>query len=413
MKTTARPLKDRIESAWYRRPAFARTVLAFVVCTTIALVTVPTFSRGPRAGDAATFSVPSRALQRWDINALFYDYELLNLDLKEMAGAARTNGRVSLPVKSGSYDLELEPNEILAPGFRAVMTTGTGMIEETLTEVHTYRGRITGQPDSDVRLLIHRDLISGYLRTGTEWVFLDPLSKYLPGAQPGQVIAYRDADVRPEARGMCGAEGLEKQAERLLKGGVRGAALPVTRIIEVATDADFEFFQANGANSNAVIQGVINQVDGIYLSELNMTLRITFQNVYATADDPYTATDASTLLGEFTNYWNANRGNVPRDVAHLFSGRSLGGTTVGLAWVGTVCNFPTYAYGISVPIASYAKLVAHEMGHNFNAAHDDPSICTGAGPIMCAFVQNGPNQFSQVSEDTITTFALNFGICLD
>ena len=51
---------------------------------------------------------------------------------------------------------------MLAPGYRAVITTDAGEMKEAPTEVNTYRGRVVGEDESDVRLLIQDDMISGY-----------------------------------------------------------------------------------------------------------------------------------------------------------------------------------------------------------------------------------------------------------
>ncbi|MGY8757528.1 MAG: zinc-dependent metalloprotease family protein, partial [Phycisphaerales bacterium] len=60
--------------------------------------------------------------------------------------------------------------------------------------------------------------------------------------------------------------------------------------------------------------------------------------------DPYTATDAGTFLDQFRTEWNNNQGSVQRDVAHLFTGKNLSGGTIGIAWLGVVCD--NYGYGL-------------------------------------------------------------------
>ncbi|HXG64578.1 MAG TPA: M12 family metallo-peptidase, partial [Blastocatellia bacterium] len=435
-------LITKASSIWRLRRDLIRANLALFACTALILSTAPAFSQAQRQGRPGP-AAPLNEAQEQDINSLLADYETLTLDLKETAREVESKGRFTIKIRGVKYDLELEPNNLLAPGFQAFITTDSGVIDETQLQVTTYRGRVVGDDESDVRLLIQDDMMFGYIRTGEDWVFIDPLRKYKRDAQPDQLVAYRDADVRPEAQGTCGSAGLKNQAAELLKESrlpeanlvaaptPEAAVTSSPRIVEVATDADFEFFQANGANSNTVIQGVINQVDGIYLRELYLTLRITFQNVFATATDPYTSTNASTLLNEFRNTWNANRTTVQRDVAHLFTGKNLDGATVGIAFVrdpdnlndtqrGVVCRVPTAVYGLSQQLASnFAKLVAHEIAHNFSAAHDDQlnpptATCNGAGPIMCSSIQaNGPSQFSQRSRDDIATYINTFGNCLE
>jgi hypothetical protein len=134
--------------------------------------------------------------------------------------------------------------------------------------------------------------------------------------------------------------------------------------------------------------------------------------------DPYTTNSPGSLLPQFANYWNANRGGVARDVAHLFTGRPMGqvsGGTIGIAYVGVVCNLGS-AYGVSQSRFSNnwnyrVAVTAHEIGHNFNAAHCDSAppcniMCSGVGG--CA---NNPTSFSVGEQGQIIAYRQAVG-CL-
>ena len=60
------------------------------------------------------------------------------------------------------------------------------------------------------------------------------------------------------------------------------------------------------AAANAAILDILNQVDGIYQSELSLSLRVSYQHAWSTPDDPYSSTASATIISEFLNYWNAN-----------------------------------------------------------------------------------------------------------
>ena len=95
------------------------------------------------------------------------------------------------------------------------------------------------------------------------------------------------------------------------------------RVLEIATDADFEYFSAEGggASANASILAILNALDAIYEAQLMLSITVTFQNAWNTASDPYSSSDAGTLLDQFTNYWRSNfSGSVNYDVAHLWTG---------------------------------------------------------------------------------------------
>jgi hypothetical protein len=305
------------------------------------------------------------------------------------------------------------------------LQTEKGDVELPAELVSTYKGEVKGDSESDVRFCIRKDLFFGHIRTAKDWLFIDPLNRYVADAPPEQVVIYREADIRPESKGVCGAVALDNQRKKIFS-ATAGVAVTTgislyAHKVKVATDADFQFYQGNRSDAgicNSVIQGILNQVDGIYLRELNLTVGISFQMVRST-NTVLTSTNASTLLTQFKDDWNNNRTNVPRNVAHLFTGKDLDGTTVGIAFVGVVCSDPGSAYGLTQNTNSMFKVTAHEIGHNFNASHDDSfnppaANCDGTGPLMCSSVQAaGPNQFSQRSKDDIANFIDTSASCLE
>lgn len=172
------------------------------------------------------------------------------------------------------------------------------------------------------------------------------------------------------------------------------------RVLDVATDADFEYFQDN-PNTNAEIMAILFAVDAIYQAELGVTINVTFQNVWTTASDPYTQTDASALLGQLLTYWNSNfASSQTYDVAHLFTGKNLDGSTAGVAYLGATCSI--FRYGLSQGFDSdgiMIPLVAHEIGHNLGSDHDS---CSGSDSfIMCPSLRSGANEFSSASRAMI------------
>ena len=113
---------------------------------------------------------------------------------------------------------------------------------------------------------------------------------------------------------------------------------------------------------------IVNQIDGVYQAELGLAFQVVLQNTYAGADPYSGTTDSSSMLVEFRDYWNANRGNVARDVAHMWTGRDMNGSTIGIGYVGVICASASYSYGVSQRFTSAPQryiLTAHELGHNF------------------------------------------------
>jgi hypothetical protein len=182
------------------------------------------------------------------------------------------------------------------------------------------------------------------------------------------------------------------------------------KVIELATDADKEFFDRYGSNSNAQIATIVNAADTIYQRDLNLDFEIKTQNVQTSSSQPYTATNASTLLGQFRTNTNSTSYLGTADAYHLFTGKDMDGSTVGIAYVGVLCSYPTYSYGITQQLSSALDYIifAHEVGHNLNAPHDDNMPYT----IMSSYVGSSQNSFSASSSSTISSYVSANGSCL-
>ena len=103
----------------------------------------------------------------------------------------------------------------------------------------------------------------------------------------------------------------------------------------------------------------MNSVNVQYEDEVNLTHEITTIIVRSSSSDPYTTTNAETFLDQFKDEWNSNQGSISRDVAHLFTGKSIQGGTIGIAWLGVVC-FTNSAYGL-VESDCCGSLVARQI----------------------------------------------------
>jgi hypothetical protein len=150
---------------------------------------------------------------------------------------------------------------------------------------------------------------------------------------------------------------------------LRSATL-CTYYLKVATDADYEFYQSRGNNVTETcgyIFSVLNLIEGVYESTFNLRIIVTFQNVWTTSGDPYSSTNATTLLNQFRSEWNANRTSITRNIAHLFTGKILDNTEWGIGWIGHVSD--SYSYSLSMNRTEMFETTAHEIGHNLNANH--------------------------------------------
>lgn len=351
-------------------------------------------------------------------------YELITLDPVEMGRKAEGAGRLAFTAGLEEFDVVLEPKDLRAPGYRAQVTHQDGSVELLPdAPVTTYAGHVTNREQSTARFTIDERGVSGLIIEPDEKFFLEPLSNYSLAGGPTDYVFYRASDVRPDAYpGTCGATAAEKLDVFVeeLEPEAAEALAAATWVAQIATDADNEYVSALGsaAAANSEILSIVNQVDGVYQAEIGLQLQVTLQNSYG-GQDPYTAsTNSSTVLNEFRSYWNANMGGVPRDLAHLFTGKDMDGSTIGIAWVGVVCRSPTYAYGVSQRWTGSPQkyvLTAHEIGHNFNGCHSDtscnPSTSSCSNTIMQSFVGTGFT-FCGFSREQIGAFITTYSSCL-
>ncbi len=333
-------------------------------------------------------------------------------------GYLRNRSRVrvgfSLPTPNGPLNLQLEPHDIRADRYRATRSTANGRIEDDV-QVDLFRGPLGVENTSFFSRFALTRLPDG-TRELKGFVFQNQVFYEVTQDKKNSRtlhVGMLSEESAAQIAAACGTKGSEHEgapelfhteddhdhsAER--SGEVGEMNL---KVIELATDADFEYFTQEGSltNANAAILAILNAVDAIYRAELDLQISVVFQNVWTTGADPYFSSNPNTILNEFTNYWNSNfSGAVTYDLAHLWTGKDLDGSTVGIAWVRALCG--SVRYGVSMRLNSMATdvpLVAHEIGHNVGSNHDDP--CAEGDWIMCAFLQSNANKFSATSKSSI------------
>jgi hypothetical protein len=358
-------------------------------CTRWAVVFALTLAAHAAAKPPAADTPDARIRQALALTA----YTVQNIDLPPQTGAPFT---VHLTLAGQAVDVDLTPHSVRAPGFKVMVQDGDGTLHEIpAPPVNTYVGSIEQDPAGTAAGGLNAAGLSLVLITGQgparqSW-FIQPLADAIPGSPPNAHVVYREQDrVKLDAR--CGTDEPAAHLPRpdlRLPGTVPGGT-DAPLVCEIACEADFEFYSLNGQNTTTTtndINTVIAQVSQIYTNDVNVQFQIT-QVIIRTsaATNPYTTNDPSALLNQMTAYWQNNHANVPRDIAHLFTGRAINGSVIGIAWISGVCSF-SIGYGLvesrfTTNMAYRVGLSAHELGHNFSAQHCD-SVCNPCY-IMCS-----------------------------
>ncbi|XP_073509825.1 zinc metalloproteinase-disintegrin-like VLAIP-B isoform X2 [Phyllobates terribilis] len=159
------------------------------------------------------------------------------------------------------------------------------------------------------------------------------------------------------------------------------------------------------------IFGMINFVNQAY-KPLNVFVALTGLEIWNAGDKIDVVTNSGTTLNSFSE-WRKTRllPEKPNDNAQLLTNIDFDGATVGLAWIGTLCNTANSAGIIQDHSENYiavAATLAHELGHNLGMPHDDGCYCEASSCIMAPVLSHDtPRTFSYCSRQEYQKFILD------
>jgi hypothetical protein len=298
-----------------------------------------------------------------------------------------------------TFELQLEPNANLMAAMDGVQDFGDAI---------PYRGRLTGVEGSWAAVTIRNGMPAGLVFDGEALYALEAPGDAI--VDTNSPIAYRLADVTLAPGAMSCATGtaatsgsaMFKAVVSELDTGVAQAPGADSEIT-VGAIGDSPFTSDKGSTAAADILARLNIVDVIFSEQLGVQIRVPVIDIFDSADDPFTGTaDPGLLLNEVRDYRFATASQRNQGLTHLYTGRNLDGTTVGIAYQGALCN-SRFGAGLSEGRGSPnfdALVAAHEIGHNFGAPHDGEagSPCESqTGDWLMSPRVSGSDQFSACS----------------
>ncbi|KAB5528302.1 hypothetical protein PHYPO_G00138690 [Pangasianodon hypophthalmus] len=268
-----------------------------------------------------------------------------------------------------------------------------------------YHGKIVNDNNSMVSVSTC-DGLRGYFQTAEQRYLIEPLSE--DGNGDHAVLKYEEVTDTPMVCGVTNTTwepaDLPPYTSKSKSRSSGPTMFQQQKYNEIILVVDNRMYKKMDSDINKVrkrIFEIVNFVNAVY-KPMNTFIALIGLTAWTDSDKIAVTAPAGETLDKFTT-WRNNEliKQKKHDNAHLITGIDLDGSTVGLAFIGTLCS--GHSTGIiqdhNPRAIAVGATLAHEMGHNLGMNHDTSScVCTEASCIMTAALSyNIPQLFSSCS----------------
>ncbi len=318
--------------------------------------------------------------------------------------------------KTGAAKLEFSA---FGRGFRLQLATNQRLAQAAAgSSVQLYTGTVEGAPDSWARISILDGLPRGMIWDGSELFIVDAAPAGVNDGAAGTVM-YKLSDAVLERGVSFGDDAVDVPRDPAasydaLIGELRARAqvqqgAVATQAVEISILGDTAYLAryANETQARDAILTRLNNVDGIFSSQVGVALQVVSVNIAGDHTSRLSdTTDSSALLDELGRLRQQTSTLSSTGLTHLFTGRSLNGDTAGIAYSLALCS-QRFAASIAMAHNSVALdtlITAHEIAHVFGAPHDGEDDCASTPQgqfIMTPSITTSVTSFSRCSLDEI------------
>jgi PKD repeat protein len=334
-----------------------------------------------------------------DLSQNFKDYEIVNFKSASLKSNLMSQRSDEKKLTLKNWEMTLFDSKIISNNYRLT----TAIPDFTKRDLPLAMNGYTRE-GGRVSITINDNFIYGFIESNGSTYYIEPVSHFKKGDFNDQYVIYDLKNIIDGKEHTCGITS-ENKVSHKHRDFHNESERQVGECFEIdySIANDWSMFQSYGSvtsvENHAV--GVTNNVqtnyDDEFADELQFVIVEQFVSNCSTCDPWTTSTNAQTFLQSFTN-WAPNGFSSGHDLGSIWTGRDFDGSTIGIAWVGVICS--TLNYNALEDFSSNASLkrvmVAHEIGHNFDANHDG----TGSSFIMAPSVNN-TNTWSAASISSI------------
>ncbi len=289
-----------------------------------------------------------------------------------------------------SWLMEIEAFDLRSADYQLRTSRGEVLRD---TPVATYKGRLHGYPDSQVRMTIADGFMRAYVSEGEGKDYYLESAPAKAGANAVVSVFQGGED---ELAGYCASADEHRINTQRLKSG--GSMNPHMQSVQAPFETEIAFVVDRLAYAQYTsledleleLLTILNYTDAYYAAH-QITYRLT--DTYVVVDlesQPWKEfSNAGDMLDEFTSWANDNAGFLQHhDVSTLWTGISFG-STIGIAWINVIgsTHRQNVVNFLDARERRNSNVHAHELGHNWGSDH-----VSSSGWIMSAALSSADSE---------------------